>query len=190
MKAWFPGRSVAQIKKKGLRENAKNPERVTEAILARKPIGEYPFLDLQYLYLSLSYADYFLDDHYLKKSAGYDPDRPWDAEEALFAEAKRDMERLKAEDRGEAPPEYDDMVGEADNDHAHDDFFGHQDEDEQAAEEEEAEPVAPAEGGHAEVDTTNAKAVEQAVPMVESAEADKTVDDGALFMPGGDEDDA
>lgn len=44
MKAFFPGRSVAQIKKKGLRENAKNPERVTQAILARKPIGTFTYI--------------------------------------------------------------------------------------------------------------------------------------------------
>jgi len=44
MKAFFPGRTVAQIKKKGVRENAKNPEKVTAAINARRPIGEssYP----------------------------------------------------------------------------------------------------------------------------------------------------
>lgn len=40
MKAFFPGRSIAQIKRKGLRENAKHPEKVTQAILARRPIGE------------------------------------------------------------------------------------------------------------------------------------------------------
>jgi transcription factor TFIIIB component B'' len=40
MKAFFPGRSVHQIKKKGLRENAKNPEKVTAAIMAKRPIGE------------------------------------------------------------------------------------------------------------------------------------------------------
>jgi transcription factor TFIIIB component B'' len=40
MKAFFPGRSVAQIKKKGLRENA-NPEKVTAAINARRPIGTF-----------------------------------------------------------------------------------------------------------------------------------------------------
>jgi transcription factor TFIIIB component B'' len=39
MKAFFPGRTVAQIKKKGIRENAKNPEKVTAAINARRPIG-------------------------------------------------------------------------------------------------------------------------------------------------------
>ena len=44
MKAFFPGRTVAQIKKKGVRENAKNPEKVTAAINAMRPIGEssYP----------------------------------------------------------------------------------------------------------------------------------------------------
>jgi len=48
------------------------------------------------------------------KSAGYDPDRPWDKEEALFAEAKRDMDRIQAEDRGIIFDENGEMVGEAD----------------------------------------------------------------------------
>jgi hypothetical protein len=48
------------------------------------------------------------------KSAGYDPDRPWDKEEALFAEAKRDMDRIQAEDRGMVFDENGEMVGEAD----------------------------------------------------------------------------
>jgi transcription factor TFIIIB component B'' len=48
------------------------------------------------------------------KSAGYDPDRPWDKEEALFAEAKKDMARIQAEDRGALFDENGDMVGEAD----------------------------------------------------------------------------
>jgi hypothetical protein len=53
------------------------------------------------------------DNGYLVKSAGYDPDRPWDKEEALFAEAKRDMARMKAEDRGAIFDENGDIVGEA-----------------------------------------------------------------------------
>jgi hypothetical protein len=48
------------------------------------------------------------------KSAGYDPDRPWDHEEALFAEAKKDMARIQAEDRGAIFDENGEMVGEAD----------------------------------------------------------------------------
>lgn len=48
------------------------------------------------------------------KSAGYDPDRPWDKEEALFAEAKRDMDRIQAEDRGIIFDENGEMVGKAD----------------------------------------------------------------------------
>jgi transcription factor TFIIIB component B'' len=48
------------------------------------------------------------------KSAGYDPDRPWDKEEALFAEAKKDMARIQAEDRGAIFDENGEMVGEVD----------------------------------------------------------------------------
>jgi transcription factor TFIIIB component B'' len=55
------------------------------------------------------------DNGYLMKSAGYDPDRPWDKEEALFAEAKRDMARIQAEDRGMIFDENGEMVGEADD---------------------------------------------------------------------------
>lgn len=40
IKAWFPGRTVAQLKRKGLKENRENPEKMTLAILSRKPIGE------------------------------------------------------------------------------------------------------------------------------------------------------
>lgn len=134
------------------------------------------------------------------KSAGYDPDRPWDKEEALFAEAKRDMERLRAEDRGETVPEYEEV------DHDHDDFFGRQDNFERAEEEEEEEvPMADkgqeAEDGVAEEapqeegqEVPGIPGVEAAVPAVGAAEADgpeadQGVDDGALFLPGGDQDD-
>lgn len=106
MKAFFPGRTIAQIKKKGLRENAKNPEKVTAAINARKPIGKYCIP----LSSEWDQADTLADNQYLRKSAGYDPNRPWDKEEALFAEAKRDMLRLRAEDRGEEPPEDEEMA--------------------------------------------------------------------------------
>lgn len=40
MKAYFPGRSVRQLKNKGTRENRNNPQRMTDAILNRKPMGE------------------------------------------------------------------------------------------------------------------------------------------------------
>lgn len=38
---------------------------------------------------------WFTDKDYLAKSAGYDPSRSWDKEEALFEEAKADVERLR-----------------------------------------------------------------------------------------------
>lgn len=41
MKAYFPGRNVRQLKKKGHRENKANPQRMTECILGRrKSMGE------------------------------------------------------------------------------------------------------------------------------------------------------
>ncbi|KAK6910032.1 hypothetical protein I203_104061 [Kwoniella mangroviensis CBS 8507] len=73
MKAYFPGRTIKQLKLKGLKENRLNPDKMTAAILARRP----------------------LDKEYLTKSSGFDPTRPWDKEEALFEEAKSDADRLK-----------------------------------------------------------------------------------------------
>ncbi|WVW83982.1 hypothetical protein I302_106006 [Kwoniella bestiolae CBS 10118] len=73
MKAYFPGRTIKQLKLKGLKENRINPEKMTAAILARKP----------------------LDKDYLTKSSGFDATRAWDKEEALFEEAKNDADRLK-----------------------------------------------------------------------------------------------
>ncbi|WWC70069.1 uncharacterized protein I206_104015 [Kwoniella pini CBS 10737] len=73
MKAYFPGRTIKQLKMKGVRENRSNPDKMTAAILARKPI----------------------DKEYLTKSAGYDPTKPWDKEEALFEEAKYDADKLR-----------------------------------------------------------------------------------------------
>ncbi|WWC89264.1 uncharacterized protein L201_004185 [Kwoniella dendrophila CBS 6074] len=73
MKAYFPGRTIKQLKLKGLKENRINPDKMTAAILARKP----------------------LDMEYLSKSAGYDSTRSWDKEEALFEEAKNDADRLR-----------------------------------------------------------------------------------------------
>ena len=111
------------------------------------------------------------------------------------------MERLRAEDRGEAPPEYDEV------DHDHDDFFGRHDNFERADEEEEepiADEVGEAEVGDAEVapekegqgqEVSGIPAVEGVVPAIGAAEAeeptaDQDSDDGALFLPGGDQDDA
>ncbi|WRT66436.1 uncharacterized protein IL334_003392 [Kwoniella shivajii] len=76
MKAYFPGRTIKQLKLKGLRENRANPEKMTRAILARKP----------------------MDKAYLSKSAGYDPLKPWDKEQALFEEAKNDADKLRRMD--------------------------------------------------------------------------------------------
>ncbi|WVR06963.1 hypothetical protein IAU60_003999 [Kwoniella sp. DSM 27419] len=76
MKAYFPGRTIKQLKLKGLRENRANPDRMTEAILARKP----------------------MDKAYLTKSAGYNPNKAWDREEALFEEARVDADKLKRMD--------------------------------------------------------------------------------------------
>lgn len=73
MKAYFPGRDIRSLRLKGARENKVNPEKMTAAIMARKP----------------------LDKDYLAKSAGYDASRSWDKEEALFEEAKADVERLR-----------------------------------------------------------------------------------------------
>jgi transcription factor TFIIIB component B'' len=39
MKAYFPGRSVRQLKNKGSRENRVNTQRMTDAIMNRKPMG-------------------------------------------------------------------------------------------------------------------------------------------------------
>jgi hypothetical protein len=90
------------------------------------------------------------DNKYLSKSAGYDPDRPWDKEEALFAEAKRDMDAAitaTKEDRGEVVDKVDDMIGDPDQ---HDDVDmgydgdlpegedGQQDQDQDAQEGDEA----------------------------------------------------
>ncbi|WVQ99454.1 hypothetical protein IAU59_006589 [Kwoniella sp. CBS 9459] len=73
MKAYFPGRTVKQLKLKGLRENRSNSEKMTAAIMARKP----------------------LDKDYLTKAAGYDSTRAWDREEALFEEARADADKLR-----------------------------------------------------------------------------------------------
>ncbi|KIR40562.1 transcription factor TFIIIB component b'' [Cryptococcus deuterogattii 99/473] len=73
MKAYFPGRDIRSLRLKGARENKVNPEKMTAAIMARKP----------------------LDKDYLAKSAGYDASRSWDKEEALFEEAKANVERLR-----------------------------------------------------------------------------------------------
>lgn len=40
MKAYFPGRNVRQLRRKGQRENKSNPERMNDAVMNRKPMGE------------------------------------------------------------------------------------------------------------------------------------------------------
>jgi hypothetical protein len=40
MSFYFPGRTQRQLKNKGRKENAAHPDRVNEAIRARRPIGE------------------------------------------------------------------------------------------------------------------------------------------------------
>lgn len=114
----------------------------------------------------------------MQKSAGYDPDRPWDAEEALFAEAKRDMEKLRAEDRGE---EYlDNAIGEPDlgDDHAGVgdetmDIEVNGDDQEEQVDEAAAEPEAEAreDGNDARKDN-----------------GEQNHEDGALFLPGPEDD--
>lgn len=42
MKAYFPGRDIRSLRLKGARENKVNPEKMTAAIMARKPLGEFP----------------------------------------------------------------------------------------------------------------------------------------------------
>ncbi|OCF36799.1 hypothetical protein I316_01395 [Kwoniella heveanensis BCC8398] len=94
MKAYFPGRTVKQLKLKGLRENKSNPDKMTAAIMARKP----------------------LDKEYLTKAAGYDPNRAWDREEALFEEARADADKLRRLD-SLRPGEGDDDDGEGEREY-------------------------------------------------------------------------
>lgn len=44
---------------------------------------------------AIAATDHLSDPAYLIKTIGYDPRRPFDREQELFAEAKADMERLK-----------------------------------------------------------------------------------------------
>ncbi|WVQ72487.1 hypothetical protein IAR50_002042 [Cryptococcus sp. DSM 104548] len=73
MKAYFPGRDVRSLKLKGSRENKVNFDKMTQAIMSRKPI----------------------DKEYLAKAVGYDPHRAFDKEKALFEEIEADKARLK-----------------------------------------------------------------------------------------------
>ena len=135
----------------------------------------------------LSEALTILDNTYLMKSAGYDPDRPWDKEEALFAEAKRDMKRLRAEDRGEVVDEVGDPDDEdQDRDQDRDFEMGdetmdydqdHVDGEEEEGQDEEVE-VGEAEAGEEEGET----AVEGEAADGETVEAGQE----GLFLPGGD----
>ncbi|TYJ54139.1 hypothetical protein B9479_005237 [Cryptococcus floricola] len=88
MKAYFPGRDVRSLKLKGSRENKVNFDKMTQAIMSRKPI----------------------DKEYLAKAVGYDPHRAFDKEMALFEEIEADKARLKKLD-SEQPIEGD-IVGE------------------------------------------------------------------------------
>ena len=137
----------------------------------------------------LSEALTILDNTYLMKSAGYDPDRPWDKEEALFAEAKRDMKRLRAEDRGEVVDEVGDPDDE-DQDRDQDRDFEMGDEtmdyDQDHVDGEEGE------GQDEEVEVGEAEAEageEEGETAVEGEAADgETVEAGqeGLFLSGGD----
>ncbi len=89
MKAYFPGRTPQQLKRKGLRENRENASRMTAAILNRRPLGQRCAHRLGFMLISP------VDKAYLAKSAGYDDSRAWDREEALFAEARADVEKLR-----------------------------------------------------------------------------------------------
>ena len=40
MATYFVGRDAKQLKRKGLKENREHPERMTAAIMRRKPLGE------------------------------------------------------------------------------------------------------------------------------------------------------
>lgn len=82
------------------------------------------------------------------------------------------MERLRAEDRGEIPPDDNGMFGETNNDQL--DFFGRQ--SEFGGDEHEKEMGLPE-----EVEGETAE---------ETGPADEHVDDGSLFLPGPDDDQA
>lgn len=88
MKAYFPGRSVRQLKNKGLKENRANPDRMNEAIFNRKPI----------------------DTEYLAKASGFNTEDPYDRENAFLKEVAEEKERLALlplepdVDEGEAQP--------------------------------------------------------------------------------------
>lgn len=92
MKAYFPGRTVRQLKNKGLKENRANPDRMNEAIFNRKPI----------------------DTEYLAKASGFNIEDNYDRENAFLKEVAEEKERLalipldepEAED-GEAQPQSD-----------------------------------------------------------------------------------
>jgi transcription factor TFIIIB component B'' len=134
------------------------------------------------------YKRLMIDNTYLRKSAGYDPDRPWDKEEALFAEARRDMNRLKAEDRGEIVDENGDIIGVGEpDDGLGDDHIGDETMDFDADVQEE-EDVQEGEEGDEEVEGEVAEEVEGGQEEAPAEEVDAGQE--ALFLPGGDDDDA
>jgi hypothetical protein len=137
------------------------------------------------------------DNGYLVKSAGYDPDRPWDKEEALFAEAKRDMDRIKAEDRGAIFDEYGNLVGEAVGEADEGSQMGDGDEtmldaiDEEGEREDEDEEVQGDErGGDDEQagEDEGQEELEVGVPGAEDEEGGNEIanenENEALFLPG------
>lgn len=124
------------------------------------------------------------------KSAGYDPDRPWDKEEALFAEAKRDMARIKAEDQGMVFDENGEMVGEADEGSQMGDGDVTMDMDldpiDEVLEEEEEGEGQGQEGEGAEEEAGEAGAGDEAQAEGEDGGEEEQGDAGneSLFLPG------
>lgn len=120
------------------------------------------------------------------KSAGYDPDRPWDKEEALFAEAKRDMDRIQAEDRGMIFDENGEMVGEADEGSQMGDETMLDAIDEEGEDEEVVPEGAEAEEMVGDGDTAEAEAgLEGEAENGEVGEEGGGGGNGSLFLPGG-----
>lgn len=60
MKAYFPGRDIRSLRLKGARENKVNPEKMTAAIMARKPLGEFfsliVFFSILFCFLSREFG--------------------------------------------------------------------------------------------------------------------------------------
>lgn len=89
MKAYFPGRNVRQLRRKAQRENKSNPERMYDAVMKRKPMGELTGGELKLT------ADY----KYLAKSSGFNSTEPYDHEVKFLADLKEEQKRQAEEDR-------------------------------------------------------------------------------------------